>query len=390
MKPSVLLVSLGSGLPAKSFESSFAGDGTFVKGVAANAAIVGDGGTPPYTYYVSAGSEPPGMVLEADGTLSGTPTAQGYFEFLVAVNDSGGSPEYETWYTIEVAGGVRIDNDVMPYACNGNAYSADLRASGGTLPYTWTLQDGELPDGLSIVESGGRWTVEGTATLPDDDITPQRYDATLRVTDDAGDHADKVVPIFVWQTLELRHFPHEPVVSLWQGVPFEHEYTVSWGPVSPGTPAYGLPLPLVRFRLVPDDSSNGVPDGLQIDPLTGLVSGLTQELGGLHVFDVVAEDQFGNTRALTQRYRLQTTYQPFFFEASVGNGVLTEFEVRTPFTERFHAQVVRNSDGYKYTGSEVSIVYLPRSSPDDPLFVMVTFNSSIPAADAASIVAIGT
>ena len=47
------------------------------------------GGTPPFTWSVSAGSLPPGMsIAAADGSISGTPTAAGTFTFTVTVVDS--------------------------------------------------------------------------------------------------------------------------------------------------------------------------------------------------------------------------------------------------------------------------------------------------------------
>jgi hypothetical protein len=46
------------------------------------------GGTEPYTFAVTAGALPPGLVLAADGTLSGTLTALGDFSFTVTATDA--------------------------------------------------------------------------------------------------------------------------------------------------------------------------------------------------------------------------------------------------------------------------------------------------------------
>jgi MYXO-CTERM domain-containing protein len=49
---------------------------------------VATGGTPAYTFAVTAGSLPPGLTLAANGTISGTPTSSGNFNFDVTVTDA--------------------------------------------------------------------------------------------------------------------------------------------------------------------------------------------------------------------------------------------------------------------------------------------------------------
>src|SRR6185437_261987 len=46
------------------------------------------GGTPPYSYALTAGSLPPGITLQSDGTISGTPTTPGASSFTATVTDS--------------------------------------------------------------------------------------------------------------------------------------------------------------------------------------------------------------------------------------------------------------------------------------------------------------
>lgn len=64
------------------------------------------GGTPPYTYAVTAGALPPGLTLNpATGELSGLPTVAGPYSFSITVTDSsGGSGPYSvtTAYTMTV------------------------------------------------------------------------------------------------------------------------------------------------------------------------------------------------------------------------------------------------------------------------------------------------
>jgi len=64
-------------------------------GTAYSAIITGTGGTPGYTFAVTLGSLPPGLVLSPAGLISGTPTVAGTFSFSVTVTDSA-SPTHHT------------------------------------------------------------------------------------------------------------------------------------------------------------------------------------------------------------------------------------------------------------------------------------------------------
>src|SRR5258708_32148141 len=53
---------------------------------------VASGGSLPFTWAVTSGALPGGLTLAADGTLSGTPTAEGPFAFTVTATDSAQTP----------------------------------------------------------------------------------------------------------------------------------------------------------------------------------------------------------------------------------------------------------------------------------------------------------
>lgn len=59
-------------------------------GVAYASSLVASGGKAPYTYSISAGSLPPGLVLASSGAITGVPTAAGVYSFTAKVTDSTG------------------------------------------------------------------------------------------------------------------------------------------------------------------------------------------------------------------------------------------------------------------------------------------------------------
>jgi hypothetical protein len=54
-------------------------------------ALTATGGTAPYTWAVTAGALPGGVLLSSAGVFSGTPTAAGSFSFTVTCTDSASS-----------------------------------------------------------------------------------------------------------------------------------------------------------------------------------------------------------------------------------------------------------------------------------------------------------
>jgi hypothetical protein len=65
--------------------------------------IVAQGGSAPYMWGISAGQLPPGLLLSATGTITGTPAARGDFAFTVAADDSAGTtPAFAQNYTMHI------------------------------------------------------------------------------------------------------------------------------------------------------------------------------------------------------------------------------------------------------------------------------------------------
>jgi Putative Ig domain len=153
-------------------------------------ALAASGGRPPYTWSVQSGSLPRGLVLRGSGVIVGTPTTAGTFHFTVRVTDRAGARAAR-------ALSITVSPPVVPLTIRtaslragtvGKAYSQVLAASGGTLPYTWSVPSGSLPRGLVLRGSG---VIVGTPTAAG------TFRFTVRVTDRAGAKATRSLSIQV-------------------------------------------------------------------------------------------------------------------------------------------------------------------------------------------------
>lgn len=123
--------------------------------------LAGTGGTPPYAWAVSSGTLPPGLALDAaSGTLSGTPTAAGTFQFTIQLSDSL-KVNVTRAFTLTIATPLVITPATLADGNAGTAYSQNLSVAGGTQPYTFTIDSGSLPAGLTLDPTG---KLSGTPT----------------------------------------------------------------------------------------------------------------------------------------------------------------------------------------------------------------------------------
>jgi hypothetical protein len=86
---------------------------------------------------------------------------------------------------------IRIDTQNLPNGTVGIAYSAQMLASGGTMPHTWSHPPGSapLPPGLDYASNSG--LIQGTPT------SSGIYSFAVRAMDASGQTADKVLSITI-------------------------------------------------------------------------------------------------------------------------------------------------------------------------------------------------
>ena len=218
------------------------------------------GGTSPFTWSVSSGSLPAGISLSADGNLSGTPTATGTSSFTVKVTDANGQSATEA-ASISISAGVSTTFSAPPSAAVGGAYSDTLSAAGGTAPYTWSVNAGTLPAGITLSSAG---VLSGTPT------TTGSYPFTVNVTDANKGVATASITLVVTAALTLT-FPAPPSGVV--GTAYTDTFTAT-----SGTTPYTFSI-----------SAGTLPAGLTLNASTGVVSG-TPTTAGISSFTVKVTD----------------------------------------------------------------------------------------------------
>jgi hypothetical protein len=126
-------------------------------GLSYSAALQAAGGTTPYAWSLASGTSlPSGLVLTADGQLSGVPSQSGTSTFAVQVQDSSAPGQVAT-AQLSLAVGARtvsITTSSLPSGQVAQPYSATLAASGGSAPYAFSVSAGSLAPGLQLSASG--------------------------------------------------------------------------------------------------------------------------------------------------------------------------------------------------------------------------------------------
>ena len=106
-----------------------------IVGAVYSASLAASGGTEPYAWSVSAGSLPAGLTLNpSSGVISGTPTTAGVSDFTATVTDATNQTATRQLRITINAPPVSLSTTTLPGATVGQAYTANLSASGGTPP----------------------------------------------------------------------------------------------------------------------------------------------------------------------------------------------------------------------------------------------------------------
>ena len=138
---------------------------------------------------------PSGLSFGGNGSIQGTPSTSGAFNFSVQLNDGNGhsSSQNLSLYIAPASSPLQVGTTYLPNATNGVLYSQTLQATGGQPPYSWSLALGSapLPPGLVLNPAGsisGLPTSNGTFTfiVHLGDASSGNIDQALSISVNAG------------------------------------------------------------------------------------------------------------------------------------------------------------------------------------------------------------
>lgn len=231
-----------------------------VAGVPYSASVAATGGLPPYTFSVASGSLPDGLRLGSGGDITGTPTALGDSSVTIQVTDKLNQTATKGFSLKIVAPPSITTNSPLGLLIVGTPSQIALAATGGTLPYTWSVTGGSLPAGLSLDSGSG--AINGNPSAAG------TYSFAATVTDANKLTATK--PFTGRVTTPVRITTASPLPAATVGTPYSAKIDATGGTIP------------YRF------SADTLPAGLSIDS-SGLLTGtLTEAVAG--AFSVTVTD----------------------------------------------------------------------------------------------------
>jgi len=118
------------------------------------------------TYAVTGGALPVGLMLNADGTITGLPTTPGVYTFTVTATNGARTASSSPSYTVTPTAALAVDYPTPQTFTAGTAIATQTPVLANPtpgVPTTYAVTAGTLPDGLTLNADG---TVTGTPTSP--------------------------------------------------------------------------------------------------------------------------------------------------------------------------------------------------------------------------------
>ncbi len=271
------------------------------------------GGVAPITWSVSAGELPEGLNLDSKtGLLSGAPIVFGTFSFTIQAIDINGCSGVQAYsLVINPPCGTLIITPVpldgmLPNGFVGTNYNQTFTATGGTEPYTFTLDSGSFPNGLNIV--GAELTGTPTATGV--------FNFSIKATDSFGCSGTRAYTVVISGT-GLQFYPLAHPVRM---VDTRVGATACQTPGSPITGNTSLTVP-----------ARGVCDGLTIPANAAAVTGNVTTVGPVAAgFLTIYPSGATRPQASNSNYQTnQTLNNVFTVGLGAGDGAFNVYALST-------------------------------------------------------------
>jgi hypothetical protein len=256
----------------------------------------------PVQYAIVEGALPAGLTMSTTGLISGTPQVIGTFNIFVRATGPLQQTAGANYNLVVTVAPLVINTSALPDAIAGSPYSTSLSASGGTPPYFWSLQSGQLPIGMRLQPDG---TITGSPQ------TAGTFTFTASVVDSAQQFASRAFNLRVLSNMVVTStiLPNATV-----GVGYSQQLTVSGG-----TAPYAWEVNALT-----------IPPGFSLTP-QGLLSG-TATTAGTYAIGVAVNDSLGARASGTVNLTVVTA------PLTITTATLPAPALGTAYSQRIQAQ----------------------------------------------------
>jgi hypothetical protein len=254
-----------------------------------NQTISASGGTAPYNFTVTSGNLPSGLLLDSlSGTISGTPDTANSYTFTVQATDAGIPQNSGTQsYTVVINSAavvLTLTPTSLPSGTTSQFYSQTITANGGSGNYSYAVTNGSLPPGFTLDPSTG--VISGTCNFQTgNSFTVTATDNNNTASTGSLDYSIFIISASVPLTINPPTLPNCAFFTS-----YSQQIVASGGN---GPYSYGI-------------SSGSLPNGLTLDPFSGIISGICSAPGNF-MFVVNASDSSGPPNNGSQSYTVNVS-----------------------------------------------------------------------------------